>query len=69
MSSGQDVVPRCSGSGARAPAFIEGYYVPAANTRLSIVPSAYGAGSISTIAGSMMIAYLGDPSVNHGNLG
>ncbi len=49
---------------------VEGRCVPSANTRLSIAPSAYGAGTITTIVGSTMwIADLGTYNTNYGNLG
>lgn len=49
---------------------VEGRCVPSANTRLSIAPSAYGAGTITTIVGSMMwIADLGPATSSYGNLG
>jgi hypothetical protein len=55
---------------ANCVAVIEGWCVPVSNTRLSITPSAYGAGTISTVAGSnMIITDLGTAATNYGNFG
>lgn len=50
---------------------VEGFCIPASNTRLSIAPSAYGAGTITTVAGSnLVITDLGLISTAvHGNVG
>ena len=51
-------------------AIIEGWCVAASNTRLSVAPSAYGAGTITTIVGSTMwCADYGTYNTNYGNLG
>jgi hypothetical protein len=52
-------------------AVVEGYVVPVSNTRLSIAPSAYGAGTINTSIGSnMVITDLGAvATASYGNLG
>jgi hypothetical protein len=51
-------------SAANHLAKIEGYCIPASDTRLSVAPSAYGAGTITTINGSLQaIADLGSAGV------
>jgi len=51
-------------------AIVEGYCVPAANTRLDIAPSAYGAGTITTLVSSnYIITDLGTSTATQGNFG
>ncbi len=49
---------------------IEGYCVPSANTRLSVTPSAYSAGTLTTVLSSnYVITDLGVAGTNYGNFG
>jgi hypothetical protein len=55
---------------ANCMAIVEGFCIPGADTRLSITPSAYGAGTISTVISSnYVITDLGTNTVNYGNFG